>query len=285
MLAKRLPTILPDMKLEEALEVTKIYSVLGLTSQENPIITTRPFRSLHHTITPASLVGGGNNPKPGEISLAHLGVLFLDELPEFSRNSLEALRGPLEDRKITISRLNTTVTYPCQFMLIASMNPCQCGYYGSQEKKCCCRPEQVKKYIHKISGPLLDRIDIHIEVNTINYQKLKQSEKAESSKEIKERVNKARKIQIERYNKYHIFSNSQLTPKLIEEFCYLNNNCKRILETSFEKLHLSVRAYNRILKVARTISDLEGSKEIKEEHLAEAIQYRSLDRKYWHNSE
>lgn len=219
----------------------------------------------------------------GEISLAHLGVLFLDELPEFNRNALESLRVPLEDRKVTISRLNTTITYPCEFMLIASMNPCQCGYYGSQEKKCCCKPEQIKKYINRISGPLLDRIDIHIEVNQIRCSQLEQKEKTETSQEIRNRVNQARKIQIERYQKYHIFSNSELTPKLIEKFCKLNHKSKQILETAFNKLGLSARAYNKILKVARTIADLDDCKEIQEKHLAEAIQYRSLDRKYWHN--
>lgn len=283
MLARRLPTILPDMKLEQALEVTKIYSILGLTSNENPLMVKRPFRSPHHTITPVSLIGGGRNPKPGEISLSHLGVLFLDELPEFNRNALESLRVPLEDRKVTISRLNTTVTYPCEFMLITSMNPCQCGYYGSSEKVCTCKPEQVKKYISRVSGPLLDRIDIHIEVNPIKYSQLEQKQKIETSQEIRNRVNQARKIQLERYQEYHIFSNSELTPPLIEKFCKLNSKCKQILEMAFDKLGLSARAYNRILKVARTIADLENSENIQESHLAEAIQYRSLDRKYWSN--
>lgn len=283
MLARRLATILPEMKLEEVLEVTKIYSILGLTSIEEPLMVKRPFRSPHHTITPASLVGGGRNPKPGEISLSHLGVLFLDELPEFNRDALESLRVPLEDRKVTISRLNMTITYPCEFMLIASMNPCQCGYYGSQERACSCKPEQIKKYINRISGPLLDRIDIHIEVNPIKYNQLEQKEEIETSQKIRNRVNQARKIQLERYQTYHIFSNSELTPKLIEKFCELNSKCKQILEIAFDKLGLSARAYNRILKVARTIADLEASEKIQERHLAEAIQYRSLDRKYWNN--
>lgn len=220
----------------------------------------------------------------GEISLAHLGILFLDEFPEFNRNALESLRVPLEDRKVTISRLHTTVTYPSEFMLIASMNPCQCGYYGSQEKKCCCKPEQFKKYINRISGPLLDRIDIHIEVNQIKYPLLEQDKTIETSQEIKKRVNQAREIQLKRYQKYHIFSNSQLPPKLVEEFCVLNTKCKLLLETAFDKLGLSTRAYNRILKVARTIADLDACEKIQEKHLAEAIQYRSLDRKYWHNN-
>lgn len=192
------------------------------------------------------------------------------------------MRVPLEDRKVTISRLNTTITYPCEFMLIASMNPCQCGYYGSQEKKCCCKPEQIKKYINRISGPLLDRIDIHIEVNQIKYNQLEGNERIETSTEIRNRVNRARKIQLQRYKPYNIFSNSELTPKLIEKFCELNTKSKQILEISFDKLGLSARAYNRILKVSRTIADLEGSEKIQENHVAEAIQYRSLDRKYWH---
>ena len=283
MLARRLPTILPDMKLEEALEVTKIYSIVGLLSNEEPFMSQRPFRSPHHTITPISLVGGGRNPKPGEISLAHLGILFLDELPEFNRDALESLRLPLEDRKVTISRQNATVTYPSEFMLIASMNPCPCGYYGSQEKSCSCRPEQISRYISRVSGPLLDRIDIHIEVNPIPYNQLEQKQKIEISKEIRNRVNQARKIQLERYQEYHIFSNSELTPQLIEKFCELNAKGKQILEMAFNKLGLSARAYNRILKVARTIADLEESEKIQERHLAEAIQYRSLDRKYWNN--
>lgn len=283
MLARRIPTILPDMTIDEALEVTKIYSIVGLTSKETPLISNRPFRSPHHTVTPVSLVGGGKNPKPGEISLAHNGVLFLDELPEFNRNSLEVLRGPLEDRKITISRLNSTIIYPCNFMFIASMNPCPCGYFGSKEKECKCKPEQIRKYINKISGPLLDRIDIHIEVAGIKFSKLQSNKKVENSKEIKNRVNKARKIQIERYKEYNIYSNAELTPKLIEKFCKLNNASKIILEKAFKKLGLSPRAYGRILKVARTIADLESQTEISQKHLVEAIQYRSLDRKYWKN--
>lgn len=283
MLARRIPTILPDMTIDEMLEVTKIYSIVGLTSKEAPLIANRPFRSPHHTVTAVSLVGGGKNPKPGEISLAHNGVLFLDELPEFNRNSLEVLRGPLEDRKITISRLNSTITYPCNFMFIASMNPCPCGYFGSKEKECKCKPELIQKYVNKISGPLLDRIDIHIEVTGIKFSKLQSNQKVENSKEIKNRVNKARKIQIERYKEYNIYSNAELTPKLIEKFCKLDNSSKIILEKAFKKLGLSPRAYGRILKVARTIADLEGKYQILQNHLAEAIQYRSLDRKYWKN--
>lgn len=219
----------------------------------------------------------------GEISLAHLGVLFLDELPEFNRNVLESLRIPLEDRKVTIVRTNTIVTYPCKFMLVASMNPCQCGYYGSQEKQCSCKPEQIKKYINRISGPLLDRIDIHMEVNKVKYNELESKRKIETSQEIRNRVNQARKIQLERYQEESIFLNSELTPKLIEKFCQLNRKSKQMLEIAFEKLKLSARAYNKIIKVARTIADLEECVDIEERHLAEAIQYRSLDRKYWNH--
>ena len=215
--------------------------------------------------------------------MAHLGVLFLDELPEFNRSALESLRVPLEDRKVSISRLNTTVTYPCEFMLIASMNPCPCGYYGSQEKKCSCKSDQIKNYMNRISGPLLDRIDLHIEVGQVKYNQLEQKEKIETSCEIRKRVNQARKLQLRRYEQYHIFSNSELSPKLMEKFCGLDDSSKKILEIAFDKLGLSARAYNRILKVARTIADLDSCEMIKEKHIAEAIQYRSLDRKYWNN--
>ena len=225
----------------------------------------------------------GEDQNHGEISLAHYGVLFLDELPEFNQNTLEVLRGPLEDNYVTISRLNASITYPCNFMFVASMNPCPCGYYGSSEKECSCKPEQIKKYINKISGPLLDRIDIHIEVNAVKYNKLDSNEKVENSEVIRERVNKARKKQNDRYKEYNIFSNSELTPSMIERFCKLNQHSKRLLENAFEKLGLSARAYGRILKVARTIADLDESEDILEKHIAEAIQYRSLDRKYWKN--
>ena len=217
----------------------------------------------------------------GEISLAHHGVLFLDELPEFNKNTLEVLRGPLEDKLVTISRLNASITYPCNFMLIASMNPCPCGYYGSLEKDCCCRPEQIRRYRNKISGPLLDRIDLHIEVNGVNYSKLQSDNKIETSKTISSRVNRARSVQASHYKKYHIYSNSELSPHLVNKFCNLDSPSKKLLELSFERLGLSARAYVRILKVARTIADLDDSENIKQKHLAEAIQYRSLDRKYW----
>ena len=281
MLARRLPSILPDLTFEEALEITKIHSISGLLSENTPFIFKRPFRSPHHTITETSLVGGGRNPKPGEISLAHYGVLFLDELPEFNKSTLEVLRGPLEDKIVTISRVNFSTTYPCNFMFIASMNPCPCGYYGSTEKQCSCREEQIQKYINKISGPLLDRIDIHIEVNSVGYQKLEDESPSESSSEIRTRVNRARNIQINRYKNHNIISNSELTPSLISKYCKLSKSSKKILETAFNKIGFSARAYSRILKVARTIADLDNSTNIETPHLAEAIRYRSLDRKYW----
>lgn len=283
MIAKRIPTILPDLTFEESLEITKIHSISGILDNNIGIVTTRPFRSPHHTITPFSMIGGGKIPKPGEISLAHNGVLFLDELPEFNRNTLEVLRGPLEDKNVTISRLYSKVIYPSNFMLIASMNPCPCGYYGSEEKECKCSKLSIEKYLNRISGPLLDRIDLHVEVKPVKYKKLNSQDKVESSKQIKERVNKARRIQYERYKNINIFSNSELTPKLIEKYCVLNQECKKILEMAFNKLALSARAYTRILKVARTIADLEGKEYIDKVHLAEAIQYRNLDRKYGDN--
>jgi len=278
-----LPTILPDLSFEEALEITKIHSIAGILKQDIPLIVTRPFRAPHHTVSGVSLVGGGRIPKPGEISLAHYGVLFLDELTEFHKSTLEVLRGPLEDRQITVSRVNGTFTYPANFMFAASMNPCPCGYFGSKEKDCTCTPNSISKYMGKISGPLLDRIDICIEVNPVKYNKLESNEEIESSEAIKNRVDKARKIQVERYRKHKILSNSELTPKLIDKYCKLDEAGKRILENAFNKLKLSARAYTRILKVARTIADLAGSENIKVEHIAEAVQYRSIDRKYWGN--
>lgn len=283
MLAKRIPSILPDLSFDEALEITKIHSIAGTLKENVPIITTRPFRFPHHTISATSLVGGGKNPKPGEISLAHYGVLFLDELPEFNQHTLEVLRGPLEDGKITISRVNNTLTYPCEFMFVASMNPCPCGYYGSLDKECSCTGQAISKYMSKISGPLLDRIDIQIEVSPVKYEKLGNDEIPESSEKIKERVNKAREIQLERYKEEKIYANSSLTPKLTQKYCKLNGESKKLLEIAFNKLGLSARAYGRILKVARTIADLENAPNIQKEHIAEAIQYRSLDKKYWKN--
>ncbi len=283
MIAKRIPTILPDLTFNEALEITKIHSISEILPKEKPIVTNRPFRAPHHTISFTSLVGGGINPRPGEISLAHYGVLFLDELPEYNKKTLEVLREPLEDKSITISRINASLTYPCNFMLVASMNPCPCGFYGSKEKECTCLPDAITRYINKISGPLLDRIDIQIEVNQVNYNKIKEEKATESSKEIKNRVNKARKIQQERYKEYGIYSNSELTPKLINKYCKIDNKTSKILEDAFNKLGFSARAYNRILKVARTIADLDEKENIELQHVAEAIQYRNLDKKYWKN--
>lgn len=274
---------MPDLSFEEALEITKIHSIAGTLKPDIPIITKRPFRSPHHTISATSLVGGGRLPKPGEISLAHYGVLFLDELPEFNQHTLEVLRGPLEDGIVTISRINGSFTYPCEFMFVASMNPCPCGYYGSSDKECTCTPQAISRYMGKISGPLLDRIDIQIEVNPVKYEKLGNEEMPETSEEIKKRVNQARIIQRERYKQENIYSNSSLTPKLITKYCKLDKESKKLLEIAFEKLGLSARAYGRILKVARTIADLVGSETIQKEHIAEAIQYRSLDKKYWKN--
>lgn len=281
MIARRIPSILPDLSFEESLEITKIHSIAGILKPDVPIIKERPFRSPHHTISATSLVGGGKIPKPGEISLAHYGVLFLDELPEFNQHTLEVLRGPLEDGIVTISRVNGSFTYPCEFMFVASMNPCPCGYYGSKDKECTCTPQMISKYMGKLSGPLLDRIDICTEVSPVKYQKLDSNEKIETSEEIKKRVDKARKIQFKRYKDKKIFSNSELTPKLTDEYCKLDIKGKQILENAFNKLKLSARAYGRILKVARTIADLDESKNIEVKHIAEAIQYRSIDRKYW----
>ena len=283
MLARRIPSILPDLTFEEALETTKIHSIAGKIERDTALITTRPFRAPHHTISSISLIGGGRIPKPGEISLAHNGVLFLDELPEFNKNTLEVLRGPLEDKIVTISRINASLTYPSNFMFVASMNPCPCGFYGSQDKECTCSPQAISRYMGKISGPLLDRIDIQIEVTPVKYQKLESTDDIESSQEIKRRVNKARKIQQQRYESEAIYSNSQLTPKLIEKYCKLDKEGKNILELAFQRLGLSARAYGRILKVARTIADLDDKENIETNHIAEAIQYRSLDKKYWKN--
>ena len=282
-MARRIPSILPDLTFEEALETTKIHSIAGILSKDIPLITKRPFRSPHHTISSSSLVGGGKIPKPGEISLAHNGVLFLDELPEFNKNTLEVLRGPLEDGIINISRVNASLTYPCNFMFVASMNPCPCGYFGSKEKECTCSPNSIEKYMGKISGPLLDRIDIQIEVSPVKYQKLEEEAQSENSETIKQRVNKARKIQQQRYKGIGIYANSQLTPKLVNKYCKLDKESKEILKNAFERLGLSARAHGRILKVARTIADLDGKENIDSSHIAEAIQYRSLDKKYWKN--
>lgn len=281
MLAQRMPSILPDLSFDEALEVTKIHSIAGLLPKDQPLILNRPFRSPHHTISSAGLSGGGSTPKLGELSLAHNGILFLDELPEFRRDSLEVLRQPLEDGNVTISRVNATLTYPCNIMLIASMNPCKCGYFGDSRRQCTCTPTQVNRYRSRISGPLLDRIDIQVEVSNVDYEDLSSTENSETSAEIKKRVNKTRKLQLERYKDYNIYSNSQLDAGMLKKFCPLGEEENAILRAAFDNLGLSARAHSRILKVARTIADLEGSENIKSEHIAEAIQYRSLDRKYF----
>lgn len=282
MLAKRVPTILPPLTLEEALETTKVHSVAGKISYFTSLITTRPFRSPHHTTSDVALVGGGSYPQPGEISLAHNGVLFLDELPEFKRSVLEVLRQPLEDRKIVISRSKFSIEYPASFMLIASMNPCPCGYFNHPDKQCVCSPGTVKKYLNRISGPLLDRIDIHIEVIPVKIDKLTENYYTETSKEIRDRVIKAREIQLYRFKNYkNIHCNAQMNSNLIKKFCTIGEEEKNLLKNAIEKLGLSARAYDRILKVSRTIADLDNSENIKTTHLAEAIQYRNLDRDYW----
>lgn len=279
MLAKRLPTIMPDLTFDECIEITKIYSVAGLLKSKNALINKRPFRSPHHTVSAAALTGGGRIPHPGEISLAHKGALFLDELPEFKRNVLEIMRQPLEDKCVTIARVNGTITYPSDFMLVAAMNPCPCGYLGDGNK-CHCTMNEIAKYTGKISGPLLDRIDIQVEASSIKYEDLQNKEKAESSAEIKKRVSAAHKIQLERYKNDGIQFNSQLTPPLIEKYCVLGEKEKAVLKKAFERLNLSARGYHKILKAARTAADLEGSENITVKHLLEIIQYRSLDRKY-----
>ncbi|MDK2917374.1 MAG: magnesium chelatase family protein [Candidatus Petromonas sp.] len=281
MLARRFPTILPDMTLEESIEVTKIYSIAGLLPSNSSLIKTRPFISPHHTISKVSLIGGGKIPKPGEVSLAHLGVLFLDELPEFQRNVLEVLRQPMEDEVVTISRINATITYPAKFVLVASMNPCPCGYYNDPVKECSCAPHQIKKYLSKISGPLLDRIDMHIEVFPVKYNELTNKTKPKSSLEIKKKVDMARNIQLERFKDSRIRFNSQLPPRLIKKYCKLGKEENSLLEAAFHNLGMSARSYNKILKLSRTIADLDGSANIKVSHLSEAIQYRSLDKKFW----
>ncbi|WIF96197.1 YifB family Mg chelatase-like AAA ATPase [Caminicella sporogenes] len=281
MLARRFPTILPDMTIEESIEVTKIYSVAGLLSDNCSLITSRPFVSPHHTASKVSLIGGGKIPKPGDVSLAHLGVLFLDEFPEFQKSVLEALRQPMEDEEVTISRVNAKITYPSKFILVASMNPCPCGYYNDPYNECKCSPSQVRKYLSKISGPLLDRIDIHVEVFPVKYQELVKNTKNQNSSEIKKKVDKARLIQLERYKNEKINYNSQLSPKLIKKYCHLKYKQNKLLETAFYKLKMSARSYNKIIKLSRTIADLNESEEIKTVHIAEAIQYRSLDKKFW----
>lgn len=284
MLAKRLPGILPPMTLAEALETTKIHSVAGLMGRNRTLLTTRPFRSPHHSISDAGLCGGGSFPQPGEISLAHNGVLFLDEVPEMQRHTLEILRQPMEDREITISRARSSVHFPANFMLVAAMNPCPCGYYNHPDRECVCKPGEVKKYLNKISGPLMDRIDLHVEVLPVPYHELSSGRRGEPSAEIRKRVVAARKIQEARFAAYPgIHSNAQMTTKLLQQYCKLDQRSRESLHNAMQRLGLSARAYDRILKVARTIADLAGADNIQYEHLAEAINYRSLDRDNWGN--
>lgn len=280
MLAKRIPTILPPLSFDEAIEATKIHSVAGLTDRKG-LVTTRPFRAPHHTISDAGLIGGGAVPRPGEVSLAHNGVLFLDELPEFDRNVLEVLRQPIEDGRVTISRAAMSLTFPSRFMLTAAMNPCPCGYWGSQVRDCTCTPLKIERYVAKISGPLLDRIDIHIDVPAVKFRELSSDVHSESSIAIRERVVRARQIQMERFAGQGIYANSQMTPRMLRKYCSIDEESERLLEHAISRLGLSARAYDRILKVSRTIADLEGCEHIKSEHVSEAIQYRSLDRNYW----
>ena len=277
MMAKRIVTILPELTIDEAMEITKIHSISGELKKDG-LIMNRPFRIPHHTVPISTIIGGGRIPKPGEISLAHNGILFLDELTEFSRLILEALREPLENKEVIINRLNGNFIYPCNFMFVASMNPCPCGYYGDEEKECKCTSQEIHRYLRKISGPLLDRVDIQIEVKRPKIERISSRDNLETSEQIRERVNKTRKIQQERYKKYGICSNSNLSTKMIAEFCQLDKQGEELLQSAFKKLKLSVRAYERILKVARTIADLECKQDIQLKHIAEAIQYRSLDK-------
>ena len=281
MLAKRLPSILPDMTREEALEATSVHSIVGTLPADVGLLSSRPFRSPHHTVSAVGLTGGGAVPRPGEVSLAHNGVLFLDELPEFSRQATEGLRQPLEDHRVTISRASGSLTYPCSFMLVAAMNPCACGYYGHPTRECTCSPNSVTRYLSRISGPLLDRFDLHVEVPPVGYIDLNAKDPSENSASIRERVNAARNVQLERYAGTRIRTNSQLTPSLLRRHCALSEGAQALMESAFDRLGLSARAYDRLLKVARTIADLDGSENLRIEHLSEAIQYRSLDRKYW----
>lgn len=283
MLAKRIPSILPEMTFEESLDVTKIYSIAGALPSNTTLIKSRPFRSPHHSISTAGLAGGGRVPRPGEISLSHHGVLFLDELPEFSRISMEAMRQPIEDGKITISRVSGSLTYPCEVMLVCAMNPCPCGYYGHPTKKCTCPSGAPAKYLAKVSGPLLDRMDIHIEVPQVDFQKLSDDRKGESSADIRKRVNEAKLIQNKRFEGSSVTCNAKMTPEMTRRYCRLNDACKAMLEKCFETMGLSARAYDKILRVARTIADLDKSETIELEHITEAVQYRSLDRKFWNN--
>ncbi|MER2080123.1 MAG: YifB family Mg chelatase-like AAA ATPase [Ruminococcus sp.] len=281
MLAKRLPSILPDMTFEEMIETTKIHSISGILHGEG-LVRTRPFRSPHHSVTAVGLGGGGTNGiRPGEVSLAHNGVLFLDELPEFSRKTLEVLRQPIEDNQITITRAGQTCTYPCSIMVAAAMNPCPCGYFGDETHQCSCSPQAIRRYLHRISGPLLDRFDIHVEVPPVRFDELRSEESAEPSAEIKKRVDAAREIQRERFKNSKTLSNSRIDAARLREFCRIDKEAEGVLRNAFEKLGMTARAYDRVLKVSRTIADLEQSEVIRAIHVLEAVQYRSLDRKYW----
>ncbi|EJF10302.1 YifB family Mg chelatase-like AAA ATPase [Pontibacter sp. BAB1700] len=282
MLAKRLPSILPPLSMHEALETTKIHSVAGKLGEVSSLLSTRPYRAPHHTISDVALVGGGGIPQPGEISLAHNGVLFLDELPEFKRTALEVMRQPLEERRVTISRAKTTLDFPANFMLIASMNPCPCGFYNHPEKECVCAPGLVQRYLNKVSGPLLDRIDLHVEVTPVTFDEMTATRKSEDSETIRQRVVRAREIQRERFHEFdYMHSNAMMPSQMVKEICQISDAGRTLLKTAMERLGLSARAYDRILKVSRTIADLADSEDIKIEHLAEAIQYRSLDRDGW----
>ncbi|MCH5300416.1 MAG: YifB family Mg chelatase-like AAA ATPase [Ruminococcus sp.] len=281
MLAKRMPSILPDMTFEEKIETTKIHSIAGVLPKNSSLVSKRPFRSPHHNISSVGMTGGGSFPKPGEISLAHNGVLFLDELPEFQRNTMEALRQPIEDGLVTISRVKSSLQYPCSFMLIAAMNPCPCGFYNHPTRKCSCSQNMISKYLNRVSGPILDRFDIHIEVPPVEYEDLASAQPEESSTEIKKRVDKAREIQRERFKNTNITCNARIDSAIFHKVCEISEGANILLKNAFENMGLSARAYDRILKVARTIADLDNSTLIKEDHVAEAVQYRSLDRKYW----
>ncbi len=282
MLAKRIPTILPPMSLEEAIETTRIHSVAGILEDSRGLVGTRPFRSPHHTISDAGLIGGGAVPRPGEVSLGHNGVLFLDELPEFQRNVLEVMRQPLEDGAVTIARAAISVTFPSRFMLAAAMNPCPCGFFGDPTRECHCTPPLIQRYVSKISGPLLDRIDIHIEVPAVKYKELRSQHVAEDSNSVRQRVIQARQAQLKRYaEEKKVYANAQMPPKLIRKHCAISEEGEKLLENAITRLGLSARAHDRILKVSRTIADLDGSAGIQPNHLSEAVQYRSLDRTYW----
>lgn len=281
MLAKRMPTILPDMTFDEMIETTKIHSVAGVMPSDVSLITHRPFRSPHHTVSAGGLSGGGNIPRPGEISLAHNGVLFLDELPEFGRIAMEVLRQPLEDGTVTISRVGATLSYPCSVTLIAAMNPCPCGYYGHPSRSCSCSPQAVSKYLSKVSGPLLDRLDLHVEVAPVDFSDLSSNQKEESSKQIKKRVDEARSIQNQRFEGTNVSCNARMTPEMLRRFCILDDMASKVLERAFNTLGMSARAYDRILKVSRTVADLDKSEKIETQHILEALQYRGIDNKYW----